>query len=530
MGRGLRWKFLILVFLVLGSIYLLYPSLKIYTMSPEEREALPEAEAKALRSKALKLGLDLQGGMHLVLELDRSRLKPEEVPDAMARAMEILRNRVDQFGVAEPVIQQQGEDRIVIELPGLVDKERAVQLIGQTALLEFKLVKTEADTRQILERLDRTLARILRPSLADSLDSLEIASFRPILDRAPLYPRLTFGGVLFPEEDAQELQKLFKEVGVDTLIPRHAQLLWGAEPQPIRPGQMGRILYVLNRRAEMTGATVKNAIMAVRLDPNAPNAPGVSLEFNREGARKFRRVTGANVGRQLAIVLDGKVRSAPVIRERIPSGRAQITGRFTDEEARDLAIVLRAGALPAPVRIIEERTVGPSLGRDSIRQGIRAGLVGAALVLLFMVFYYRGSGVLAVVALALNILFLMAVLAGLRGTLTLPGIAGIVLTIGMAVDANVLVFERIREELRTGRTVAKCVEQGYKRALTTILDANLTTLISAAVLFQFGTGPIRGFATTLGIGIMANIYTAVFVTRMFFEMIMSRRRLEKLSI
>lgn len=545
MAKGMRWKLLVLIILVLGAVYVLYPSVRMFTMEKDQFDQLSTADQESIKEKSLHLGLDLLGGMHLVLELDRTRLKPEQVDDAMDRAMEILRNRVDQFGVAEPVIQQQGSDRIVIQLPGVTDKERAISLVGQTALLEFKLVETETETRQIIERLDRSLARIIEPSavhaVPDTTDTLAVDSLavdslfveqghRPILDKAVGYPQLIRGGILFPEDVVGDINGLFEKYNVDSIAPRGVQVAWDVELRPLADGRPGRVLYVLNKRTEQTGATIANARMGIGLDPNAPNAAGVSLEFNRQGGRQFRKVTGANVGRQLAIILDGKVRSAPFIRERIPSGRAQITGSFTVDQAKDLAIVLRAGALPAPVNIIEERTVGPSLGRDSIREGIRAGLLGGILVLIFIVIYYRASGILALIALVLNLLFLFAALAGLRGTLTLPGIAGIVLTIGMAVDANVLVFERIREELRTGKTVSQSVRAGYARALTTILDANITTLISAVVLFQFGTGPIRGFAITLMIGIIANIYTAVFVTRMFFDMIMSRRRLESLSI
>jgi preprotein translocase subunit SecD len=256
----------------------------------------------------------------------------------------------------------------------------------------------------------------------------------------------------------------------------------------------------------------------------------VLLNFTRRGAAIFSRVTGANVGRQLAIVLDGNVRSDPVIRQRIPRGEASITGSFTDKEAADLSIVLRAGALPAPLHVIEERTVGPSLGQDSVQKGLKAGIIGSILVILFMLIYYRFSGSIAVLALFLNIWLLMAVLGAFHATLTLPGIAGIILTIGMAVDANVLIFERIREELRTGKTVARSIEFGYQRAFRTILDSNLTTLISALVLFQFGSGPIKGFAVTLSIGLIANMFTAVFVTKIIFDGIVARRRLETLSI
>jgi preprotein translocase subunit SecD len=293
---------------------------------------------------------------------------------------------------------------------------------------------------------------------------------------------------------------------------------------------MGSVLYVLKKEPEMTGAAIANATMQFDLDQTRPGAPGVSLNMNASGTNTFRRVTGANVGRNLAIVLDGKVKSAPRIQGRIPSGRASITGSFADEEARDLAIVLRAGALPAPVNIIEERTVGPSLGADSIRSGLMAGIIGAVAVVIFMLVYYRLSGGIAVIGLFLNILFLFAALSALRGTLTLPGIAGIVLTIGMAVDANVLIFERIREELRAGKRVRPAIEAGYERALRTIMDSNLTTLISALVLAQFGTGPVKGFAVTLGIGIIANLYTAVFVTRMIYDLVTARRTVRNLSI
>ncbi len=286
----------------------------------------------------------------------------------------------------------------------------------------------------------------------------------------------------------------------------------------------------MTRRPEMVGSAIANAIMKFGLDPRSPNSPGVSFTLTTKGANTFRKVTGANVNRQLAIVLDNKVASAPVIRDRIPTGQGQITGRFTDAEAKDLAIVLRTGALPAPVRVVEERTVGPSLGRDSIASGIRAGVVGAVIVIAFMLIYYQGSGIVAILTLLLNMFFLFGGLAALRGTLTLPGIAGIVLTVGMAVDANILVFERIREELRAGKTVRVAVDNGFDRAWRTILDSNLTTLISAIVLFRFGTGPIKGFAITLGIGILANIYTAVFVARLIFEAFLSRRTVRKLSI
>jgi preprotein translocase subunit SecD len=292
----------------------------------------------------------------------------------------------------------------------------------------------------------------------------------------------------------------------------------------------GKYLYALSGKPELTGDQVADAQMAYGLEPQRPQAAGVSLELDKRGAAVFTRVTGANVGRQLAIVLDNVVRSAPVIQDKIRGGRASITGMAGDEEARILGIVLRAGALPTDLRIIEERTVGPSLGRDSIRQGVLSAAIGAGLVVLMMMIWYRASGMLAILALILNIFFLMAALGMMRGTLTLPGIAGIVLTIGMSVDANVLIFERIREELRAGKTVAGAIDAGYARAFSAIFDSNLTTLISSVVLFQFGTGPIRGFAITLMIGLIANLFTAVFCTRLVYDSILAKRQLKGLSI
>jgi protein-export membrane protein SecD len=536
MLRENRWKLILLGVLLALSVYSLYPSLLLYSKPSEERSATDNAQIKDLRGKALKLGLDLVGGMHLLLELDKSTLPSDAAAsDALDRAMEILRNRIDQFGVAEPIIQRQGGDRILVQLPGLLDKERAVQLIGQTAQLEFKLVKQASEARLAIEQLERGIAMAAADwpdsLMADSLavDSLGLAS--PLTDLFYNYPDFSrYGGPTILESDFPRVRALLETVNVDSLLPRTASIAFSATQETFEQGYMGRVMYVLERKAQMTGDKISNAVMKFGLDPRNPNAPGVSMSLNNAGARLFRRITGSNIGRQLAIVLDNKVASAPVIRDRIPTGQAQITGLFTDAEAKDLAIILRAGALPADVRIVEERTVGPSLGRDSIAGGVRAGIVGAIVVILFMLVYYRGSGLIAITTLLLNMIFLLAGLAALRGTLTLPGIAGIVLTVGMAVDANILIFERVREELRAGKPVRQAVENGFDRAWRTILDANLTTLISALVLFRFGTGPIKGFAITLGIGIIANIYTAVFVARMIFEAILARRAARTLSI
>jgi preprotein translocase subunit SecD len=394
-------------------------------------------------------------------------LKPREAAHirdlAVRQGLETIRNRVDQFGVAEPSIQQQGENRILVQLPGVQDPARAKALIGKTALLEFKLVDERTDAESALR--------------SGPPPGTEI-----------LYQR-----------------RVDKQTREERKVP-----------------------FLVQKKAAITGRDVATA--RVSIDQNT-SEPYVSVDFNASGARAFSELTDANVGKRLAIVLDGNVHSAPQIRERIPSGRAQITGGFSTDEATDLAIVLRAGALPAPVQVLEERTVGPSLGADSIRQGMIAIFASTALVFLFMLVYYRLSGFIADVALGLNLLLLMATMAGFQATLTLPGIAGIALTIGMAVDTNILIFERIREELRAGKTVRGAIDAGFSRAFKTVIDTHVTVLVSGLILFQFGTGPVKGFAVTLMIGIAVSLFTAVFFTRLLFDLIyMGQRKRETLSI
>lgn len=537
MDKAFRWKLIITLGMIALSIWALIPTLRFYSMPREKRDSLTGPQIDRLRSRSMKLGLDLQGGMDLVLELDRTGLQEgTDAGEATDRVIEILRNRVDQFGVAEPVIQKQGEDRIAVQLPGLLDPRRARRLIGQTALLEFKLVKSGEEMQRVLQMVDRFLGQRAgrTPAVPDTalMAADSVAAADTMFADRPLTSRsggTWQGGLFFPESEWESVDALLREARVDSLLPLDAQLAWSKNPERVGE-QTGRVLYVLKKKAELTGAGIANAVRTIGDDPRHPGASSVSLTLNNRGSATFARVTGDNVNRQLAIVLDGRVASAPVIQDKIRGGRASITGSFSDQEARDLSVVLRAGALPAPVRIIEERTVGPSLGRDSIRQGLRAGLAGAILVVIFMLWYYRAAGFIAVAALVLNMFFLFAVLAGLNGTLTLPGIAGIVLTIGMAVDANVLVFERIREEMRNLKSIRAAIDSGYKRAFRTILDANVTTLITAVVLFQFGTGPIKGFAVTLSIGLIANMFTAVLVTRMIYDAITHRRRLQTLSI
>jgi preprotein translocase subunit SecD len=405
---------------------------------------------------------EIGGGIwRIVLVLD-SKQAEQIKKNAVDQALETIRNRIDQFGVSEPEITLQGTDRILIQLPGVKDPQRAKSLIGRTALLEFKLVDEEGDLEAALK-----------------------------------------GNI--PEGDI---------------------ILYQRSVDP-KTGGVKKIPYLLKEKTLMTGEVLKDARVA--LDSQF-HEPYIALEFDDIGAKLFEQITGANVKKRLAIILDDNVYSAPVIQERIAGGRAQITGRFTTDEANELAIVLRAGALPAPVKIIEERTVGPSLGQDSIRQGIVSILISAALIVLFMIFYYRVSGVVADIALILNVILVFAVLSLLRATLTLPGIAGLVLSVGMAVDANILIHERIKEELRWGKTIRAAIDQGYHRAFTTIIDSNLTTVIAALFLYQFGTGPVRGFAVTLFWGIVANIFTAVFITRWVFDYLTLKVKIKKLSI
>jgi preprotein translocase subunit SecD len=380
---------------------------------------------------------------------------------AVDQSLETIRNRIDQFGVSEPIIQRQGQSDILIQLPGIQDPDRAKEIIGKTALLEFKLVDDNANVDEAVKN-------------------------------GP---------------------------------PPGRQVLYGYAGRG--EGAGAQIPYVIESRTLMTGEYITDA----RVRPSQQlQGPYVELILNSTGARLFEQITAANVKRRLAIVLDNKVYSAPVIQERIGGGRASITGSFDIKEARDLSIVLRAGALPAPVEIAEERTVGPSLGQDSINQGIASFIVGGALVIVFMIAYYKGAGLVANVAVLFNVLFMMAVLAGFQAVLTLPGIAGIVLTIGMAVDANVLINERIREELRAGRAVRSAIEAGYQNALPAILDSNITTFLSGVILFQFGTGPIKGFAVTLCIGILTTVITAVYFTRVYYDYRIAARRLERISI
>jgi protein-export membrane protein SecD len=540
MTRSDQWKFYLTVVFVLASVWTLWPTFQFYSLSPSERQQVLQARPTMatteadrvklegyakLRDKAIKLGLDLQGGMYLLLEVDTSKLGPAEAKNAVDQAMQIIRNRVDQFGVAEPSIQRQGTNRILIQLPGLLDQERAKALIGQTALLEFKLVKTEEESKALYDRIDAYFARKLRGGAAPD-------SAAPDSVMHPFTSKLlasSHAEAVVLSDNVPIVDAMIAQLQADSTFSTDAQLAWDAHDTDVS-GRTARGLYVLGKEALMKGSEVASAQMRLDLDAARPGAPGVSFNLTSRGGALFGDITGANVGRRLAIELDGRIQSAPNIQERIPRGQGSITGTFTEEEAQNLSIVLRSGALPAPVNVIEERTIGPSLGQDSIDKGVRSGAVGALLVVLFMLVYYRMSGAVAVVALILNILGLLACMAGFHSTLTLPGIAGIVLTIGMAVDTNVLIFERIREELRNKRTVLAAIETGYARAYRTIIDAHVTVLLSSFALMWFGTGPIRGFAITLSIGLIINLITAVGISKMIFDAWSVRRKLTSISI
>lgn len=423
------------------------------------------------------LELDSRSGGRLIYGLNN--LEINRIKDfAVDQALETIRNRVDQFGVAEPTIHRQAENEIVIQLPGVKDTRRAIQLVGKTAILEFKLLDDES------------------PVAAQLPSSIE------------------------PGQEEELIEQYSDR------IPENDEILFGRVSDE-KTGSETKLVYLVKKESLITGDFLTEA--RVNIDQRY-NEPYVSISFNTTGSKLFDQITANNVNRRLAIILDDNVYSAPVIRERISGGNAQITGQFTMQEAKDLAIVLRSGSLPAPLKMLQNVTVGPSLGRDSINAGLIAGIIGAILVVVFMIVYYRISGLIADFALVLNIIFLVGVLSAFGATLTLPGIAGIILAIGMAVDSNVLMFERIREELRIGKTPRAAIDSGYDKAFWTIFDSHVTTLITAVVLFQFGTGPIKGFAVTLGWGVFINLFTALIGTKTVFDLITTKKEVKELSI
>lgn len=540
MKKNILWRLILIgLTLILAFVFFL-PNTAAF-------KYMPEWWKKNMPNKGIVLGLDLRGGLHLVFEVEGDKaveitteryastlkdiltkkgftadinrsginitispatpeirkaveenyptLSPIETTgrlvyklsdnearrikeSAIDQALETIRNRIDQFGVAEPTIHRQAENEIVVQLPGVKDPKRAVDIIGKTAQLEFKLVDDDA-------KVAAELPQSILPGEEENL-------LMQFAGRIPEYDEILFE------------KRVNRETGAVTKMP-----------------------ILLKKQAVLTGDLLSDA----RVDIDSRfNEPYVSISFNPAGAKIFDEVTGANVKKRLAIILDNVVYSAPVIQERISGGHAQITGRFSLEDAKDLSIVLRSGALPAPLKMLQNVTVGPSLGRDSIDAGKLAGIIGTIAVVIFMMFYYRFSGLIADLALLFNIILLLGAMASLNATLTLPGIAGIILAIGMAVDSNVLMFERMRDELRAGKTPKAAVDSGYHKAFWTIFDSHVTTLITAAVLFQFGTGPIKGFAVTLSLGVAINLFTALIGTKTVFDIINSMKEMKKLSI
>jgi SecD/SecF fusion protein len=548
MTSKMRWRIVIVIVVLALSAWKASYTFRYLSLSDTEKAQMPAEQVSDLEKESLQLGLDLKGGMHLVLEVDKSGLSASEAADAMDRALEVISNRIDEFGVSEPSIQREGSDRIIVQLPGLQDEQRAKNLIGRTALLEFVPIATADQTDLVLRSIDRALADTLAAhgeAPAQPAEGLPESEAERLARERPFSSRITFMMSLpfFRVEDVDWAKEQLAKLDINSILPADPEhpdqpryrLAWAQEPLTGPDNKQYLAFYVMDAKPLMTGSVVAEATVRPGLDQEHPNSPGVQLRLTRQGGRIFAAYTAEHVGDYLALVLDGVVQKAPVIKSRIPAGTpTSITGGFTDEEARDTMILLRAGKLPAPMTIVEERTVGPALGRDSINDGFRAMLIGGILVILFMILYYRASGVVAVGALIGNILLIVALMASLpvspKPALTLPGLAGIILTIGMAVDANVLIFERIREEIRNQKTVRAAIRDGYDRAFLTIMDANVTTLISAAVLLWFGTGPVKGFAVTLSLGILASMFTAIVATRVVFDLVTLRRTITHLSI
>jgi len=554
MKKNTPIRILLVLATVIVAIYFLVPSVTYYSKTSEQRELIRQNQPNILK-KILNLGLDLQGGMRLVLEIDRSKLENRDDKDVLDRAYTVIENRINALGVAEPIIQKQGNDRIIVELPGLKDEAAAKSVIGKTAQLEFNLVREPDQLRRALSVIDNVLTGKEGPATADSsekADSLDKKEQEAIANRLFKSEKSNDSAADSSATDAAtsaaKLKDLLVQMGdqvaarmdhvgkVNAILTRddvqqalkraglgNNSFLWDHDTTNL--GNSGyRVLYYVKGTPEMRGDVIKNAQATIGQSEMRGSGAKVDIEMNAKGARTFSSVTAANRDKFLAIVLDSTVYSAPRIIQKIPFGKAEITGNFTMEEAKNLAIVLRAGALPAPVKIIQEQVVGPSLGQDSIEKGLFAGLIGAVLVVLFILIYYRMSGLIALIALAINILIILAVMAGIHATLTLPGIAAIILLIGMNVDANVIIFERIREELRLGKTATNAIKSGYETAFVTIMDSNLTTLITAFILLWKGTGPIRGFAVTMILGIVASLFTALFVSKVLMDMLFQKNK------
>jgi preprotein translocase subunit SecD len=527
----IRNRLIVILILVVGAVVSLIPR----NVTIRERGPDGSMRDTTVKRVPIKRGLDLLGGIHLALEVDESGGPVADRAGALERALTVIRSRVDEFGVAEPLIQRVGDDRIIVELAGITEPGRAKQIVERSAFLEWRFTDMQNLFRDALPTIDAALVRagvrstggaapttaleqLLGADTAVAGGDTATADTTAGLDQpGPLSTLLYNGAIpgefLVPEEDFLLVDSLIRLPEVERALPRGRELVWAAEP--ISQGARSyRPMYAVDRRSVLTGTELQDA--RATIDPTS-NQAIVLFQLSRSGGRRFRQETRQHVGDFMAIMLDGRVfRQPPVIRSEIGRDGQIELGNASLQEAQDLALVLRAGALPAPLIIVEERTVGPSLGRDSIIQGQRAAIIAAVLVILVMLAYYRAAGALAVGALLFYVLFTLGGLASFGATLTLPGLAGFVLSLGMAVDANVLIFERTREELKLGKTARAAVDQGFEHAMPAIIDANVTTVITAAFLFQFGTGPVRGFAVTLIVGIIASLITAVFVTKTFF--------------
>jgi len=550
----LTWIVVIIIAFI-AAIVLLYPTVEFYSMSPQEQMALKQSDPAryySLKAKALRLGLDLQGGVHMVLQVENPR-GGEITGNIQDQVLEKIRLRVDKYGIAEPEIVKSGVDQIVVDLPGYTDIDTAKALIGSTAQLQFKLLRTGDETQKLTEAIDSVLALGVAAenptgitgqdtakmtasdtSAASSLFSQETGDTAEAMNEEDFTRKHPFSSLLsdwsghafyVTMDNYRKIEQLIQKPEVQALIPSNYQLAWATRPEK-RGDRQFQLLYVLNRNIEMTG----ESLVSIRESYNQMRQPVVVFELDTDGARRFSSLTGKHIGEPLGIVIDDRVESAPNIQSRISkNGEITMGGNATISDAYLLATMLKAGALPANVEILQSTIIGPALGQDSINKGKLASLIGIFLVVFFMAVYYKISGLIADLGVLLNTLFILGfmVIPGVNSTLTMPGIAGIILTVGMSVDSNVLIFERIREELRTGKTVRAAIDAGYDRALLTVIDSHVTTLITALFLFIFGSGPVRGFAVTLSVGIMLSLFTAVFVTKTIFDL---RKQYKTLSI
>ena len=598
MDSSIRNRLLTILFVFGLGIYALLPSLRYSLMDEEKKSNLSDDQIDYFESRSIKQGLDLKGGIYIVLEVDLPQLidnlaknkdnnfneflidlkneynnsssdfftvfenlaeeKELKLPryfinygktkdqiitqlslqseDSIKRVIEIIQNRVDQFGVAEPTIQKQGNNRVIVELAGIEDSERARDLLQSTALLELMIVKNVESTNAIIRQIDSIMTASNGNDVGqnDQINELFDSSSSSELGFSSLL--ISVGGNLaIASKDLTALKDILSKEDVKQILEATNSTILTSDSSIKLINEIGEeeefyTLFHLFNNAELTGGVIEDAQMRLSQAGVTAGQAVVEVEMNSEGSREWARITGANINNRIAIVLDKKVHMAPVIRSQIFGGGTVIEGLDSIEEAEDIAIVLRAGALPVPVTIAEERTVGASLGADSISKGTLSMAIGLLLVVCFIVFFYKMSGLIASFSVMWTLILLLGVLALLEATLTLPGIAGLILTVGMSVDANVIIFERIKEELRNGKSVRSAIDSGYERAIRTIVDANLTTGIAAAVLYQYGSGPIKGFATVLFWGIIVSMFTAIIVTRFVFDFVTTRKNIEKLSI